>query len=309
MAEGAFMAMLAAAVGVVAIWFLPVKFLVDFVWGIPIIIITKRYDLRTGFLTLGATFFITALIAGPVMTVLLLTELAPLAVAYAILFKYKKSPGTILIIGVVVSIISDLLTVLGYFYLLDTLVVPTEQELRAHVEQFMALYTGMGMDANQARVMVETAIRLTLVLIPSTLAIVAAVRAFFTYMVATRVMRRLNYKTDSLPPFTGWQIPWYSVWVLISGLVMSLVGDYYKLATMAAIGKNIVFIVSPLFFIIGLSVVTYFFQKWMIPKWTKVLLVIIALINFSGSLVLFTLIGLFDPLVSFRNWWRKPTDE
>lgn len=307
--EGAFMALITAVIGALAIWFLPVKFLVDFIWGIPIIVITKRYDLRTGLLTLGATFFITALITGPVMTLILLMELAPLAAAYAILFKYKKSPGTTLIVGVVVSIISDLITILGYFYFLDMLIVPTEQELRAHVEQFVSLYTGLGMDMNQARAMVETAIRLTLVLIPSTLAIVAVIRAFFTYLVAARVLRRLNYKIDGLRPFSSWQIPWYSVWVLIAGLVMSLAGDHYKLGTVAAIGKNMVFISSPLFFIIGLSVGTYFFRKWQIPKWTKVLLVIIAFINFSGTLVLFTLIGLFDPLVSFRNRWRKPADE
>ncbi|WP_418791210.1 YybS family protein [Phosphitispora sp. TUW77] len=307
--EGSLMALITAVVGTLAIWFLPVKFLVDFIWGIPIIIITKKYNLRTGLLTLGATFFITALISGPVMTLLLLIELAPLAAAYAILFKYKKSPWTILVVGVVVAVISDLITVLGYFYFLDMLIVPTEKELGMLVEQFVSLYTGLGIDINQVRDKVEAAIRLAIMLIPSTMAIVAAIRAFITYIVAVRVLRRLNYKIEGLPSFSRWQIPWYSVWVLISGLVMSLAGDYYKLGTLAAIGKNMVCISAPLFFIIGVSVVTYFFQKLKGPKWVRVLFVILAIINFNGSLVLFTLVGLFDPLVSFRNWWREPMDE
>ena len=302
------MALITAVIGALAIWFLPVKFLVDFIWGIPIIIITKRYDLRSGLLTLGSTFFITAMIAGPVMALLLTIELAPLAVVYALLFKYEKSPGTTLIIGVIVAVLSDLLTILGYFYLLDMVIVPTEQDLRANIEQFVALYTSLGMDAQQARLMVETAIRLTLALIPSSLAIVAVIRAFFTYLVTARVLRRLNYKIDSLPPFSTWKIPWYSVWILILGLVLSLTGDQYNIRIMALIGKNMVFVSAPLFFIIGLSVITNFFRKWKLPVWIKVLIGIIAVLNFSGSIVLFTLIGVFDPLISFRNW-RKPKDE
>jgi uncharacterized protein YybS (DUF2232 family) len=235
-------------------------------------------------------------------------ELAPLALVYAVMFKREKSPGTILMSGVFVSLISDILTIAGYLYLAKISIIPSIQAVQSQAEQFISIYKSLGMDPEQAKSIVDATIKLTIVLIPSSLAVAAIGRAFLTYLVAVRVLRKLNYTVNPLPPFTEWKIPWYTVWIFIIGLVMSLAGDQYKLTTLANIGKNIIFTVMPLFFIMGVSVATSFFRTRKFPRWIKILLIITTFINLSGTIVLIVLIGLFDPLVSFRRLF-VPKDE
>ncbi|MHB9093518.1 MAG: YybS family protein [Eubacteriales bacterium] len=305
--EGAFLALIMALMGALAIYFMPVKFLIDYVWGIPLIVIVKRYNIRTGLLTLTTTLFITGMLTDPVMTLLLVVKLAPLALAYSLLFKREVSPGVALAGGVVVCLISDFLTILGYLYLAKISIIPTEQALQMQAQQFAMLYTKIGIDAVQAKQLAQSAVQLTLALVPSTLAVASVVRAFLTYILAVKVLRKLDYRVAPLPSFREWRIPWYSVWVLIIGLVMSLAGDQYKLTTLATIGKNLVFIVIPLFLLIGLAVIAHFMKVWEIPRWIKILLLVTAVINLTGSLVLVILVGVFDPLVTFRKW-KRPKD-
>lgn len=302
--EGAFLAVITAIMGALAIYFLPVKFLVDYVWAIPLIIIVKRYDLRAGLLTLVITFIITGILTEPVNTILLGIELAPLALVYAVLFKREFSPGVILVTGVVVALLSDLATILGYLYLAKIYIIPTEQALSMQAQQFAQLYTKLGMDATQAKQLAESAVRMTIALIPSSLAIASVFRAFLTYIVATKVLRRFKYKVGRLPSFSEWKLPWYFVWPLIIGLIMSLAGDQFNISTVAMIGKNLVFAVLPIYFLIGLAVFISFIKSWVIPSWIKALLVVMAVINWTGTLVLLILIGIFDPLISFRRWKR-----
>lgn len=306
--EGAFLALITAAMGALAIYFLPVKFLVDYIWGIPIILIIKRYDYRIGLLTLATTFLLTWMFTEPIMTLLLLVELAPLALAYGLLFKNDISPGTVLFAGSVVSILSTVLTVLGFLYLAGINVIPTKELLRLQAQQSVDIYKNLGLiSAADSRQMVEMTAKFMAALIPSALAIASLIRAFLTYIITVRVLRKLGYTTPSLPPFSEWRLPWYSIWLVIIAIGLSLIGDYFKLEVAATVGKNLIFIIVPLFLTIGLAVATSFFNSWKVPIWIKIFIGLVSLINFSGSLVIFTIIGLFDPVVSFRKW-KAPKD-
>lgn len=308
LAEGAFLALITAAMGALAIYFLPLKFLFDFVWGIPIIIIIKRYDFRLGLLTLVTAFLLTWLLTEPVMTLLLLVDLAPLALAYGFLFKKGVSPGTVLFTGSVVSVLSTMLKALGFLYIAGINIFPTEDLLRPQVQQSIDIYKNLGLiNAADSKQIVEMTVKLIVALVPSALAIESLIRAFFTYLITGRVLRKLGYKTSSLPSFSEWRLPWYSIWLVIVGVGSILIGDYFKLEVIATIGKNIVFIITPLFFTIGLAVATSFFNSWKAPAWIKIFIGFVSLLNFSGSLVIFTIIGLFDPVVSFRKW-KAPKD-
>lgn len=308
LAEGAFLALITAILGALAIYFLPAKFMVDFIWGIPLILIIKRYDLRMGILTLMTTFFITWILTEPTTTFLLMIELAPLALAFGLLFKYETSPGTSLLVGSLVSILATFLTVIGFFYIGGVSIFPAEEALRMQAEQTVSVYAKLGL-INEAQVkpFIDTSVKLMITIFPSVLAFGSIIRAFFTYVVAVRVLKKLNYKVRPLPPFRDWKLPWYSVWLVIIGLGLSILGDEYQISTVASIGKNMIFIIMPVFFLIGVAVAANFFHRWKMPSWAKILVFITGLINFSGTIVVFTLIGLFDPVISFRRR-RKPED-
>lgn len=306
--EGAFLAAITATIGILAIFLLPVKFLFDFAWGIPAILIIKRHNLQVGLLTLCVAGLLTLLFAGPLMSALLFVELAPLALAYGVLFKTGSSPGRAVLIGIVVSAISTVALIFLLLYLDPVSVFPDEATLREQSEIVAGMYSKLGlMNIEDTNYFAQVSVNAVRIFIPSFFVFSAVIRAVVTYVIAGRVIRRLGYGVNPLPPFSRWKLPWYFTWVLILGLGLTLAGDQYKLETAAFVGKITVFSVLPLFFAIGLAVVTHFFKTWKIPAWLKVFLGIAAFINLSGSLVLFTLIGIFDPLIPFRNR-KKPKE-
>ncbi len=306
LAEGISLAFVTAVMGALAIYFLPIKFLVDLIWGIPLIFIIKKYDLRVGILTLALTFFLTWLVIPPIETLLSFIILAPLALAYGLLFKAETSAGHVLLIGSAVSVLSTVAAVLLMLDLAPQSIMPSEQALRVQAEQSLSFYTNLGLiNPPEAKTFAETGVRLMRHLIPGVFAIGSLIRAFFTYILAVKVLQRLKYRAASLPPFSEWRLPWYSVWLLITGLGLTLLGDQFQLTNIAIIGKNVVFLVFPVFLTIGLAVATHFLMKWKLPTWIKVVLGVVTVVNLSGSLVLFTLIGVFDPLMAFRKW-KKP---
>ena len=308
LAEWALMALITAALGALAIINLPVKFLFDFAWGIPIIMVIKRHDMRVGVLTLFTAFFLTWLFTEPLLTGLLFLELAPLALVFGLLFKKEAPAGRTLLTGAAVSALSATALILVLFSISPAQIMPDEGILRRQAELVTALYMKMGlMNAGDARHFAEIGISMAPIFIPGSFIISAILRALITYLLTTRVMRRLTYRVDPLPPFSQWRLPWYSVWLFIGGLGLTLIGDHYRVYNLGLIGKITLFSVLPLFFTIGLAIFTYFFKSWKIPGWAKAVLALIAVYNWSGSILLFTMAGLFDPLYSLR--FRKKTGE
>lgn len=302
LAEGAFMALLTAFMGALAIYFLPVKFLFDFAWGIPLIIIIYRHNIRTGLLAMVTAYILTWLFTEPASAALLFLELGPLALAYGLLFKTRISPGQTVGAGMVVSALAAVVLILILLYIEPASVFPSEQVLRQQAERVASFYINTGLlDIEDAKLYANMSVALSRIFIPGFLILSGLIRGLITYILAARIMRRLSYRIAPLPLFIEWRLPWYSVWLLIVGLGMAVAGDQFSLKGIALAGKIAVFSTAPVFFVIGLAVVTYFFRTWKIPTWSKVLLGIIAVINLTGSIILFTLIGMFDPLVSFRR--------
>lgn len=306
--EGALLASITAVMGALAIYLLPFKFLFDFAWGVPAIVIIKRHNLQTGLLTLITAGFLIWMFSNPLMTGLLFVELAPLALTYGTLMKNGSSAGRNVLIGIVVSVFSTVALLLILLSIDPLSVFPDEQILRQQSEIVADMYSKIGlMDVQGTNYFASVSVSAIKILIPSFFVFSAVIRAFVTYLIAAGVIRKLGYRVDSLPPFSQWKLPWYFTWVLIIGLGLTLLGDQFRLQTAALVGKITVFSVLPLFLVIGLAVVTYFFKVWKIPVFLKVFIGFIAFINLTGSVVLFTLMGIFDPLIPFRN--RKKANE
>lgn len=308
LAEGALLAAITAVFGMMSLLFPLTSFFADFLWGIPIIIVFLRHDRRIGFMSLAVAGILTLMFTEPVMAGLLFLQLAPVAVTFGIMFKKRVSPGRILLTGVAVTVIAEAV-VFGLFLYMQPAAFTLVEEINRQSRELFEFYkkTGMlsfyakqGLDEAALKEIFESSVRLTKLLIPGFFVLVAAIKAALTYFVATRVIERLGFGNFRLPAFREWHLPWYASWVVISGLLLTLVGDHYRIPVLATVGKNIVFICAPIFFIIGLAVGVYFFRRWTMPGWLKTLFIIVAVINYIGTVLLLTVIGFFDPLVAFR---------
>lgn len=307
--EGALLAAITAVFGIMSLNMPLLSFFTDFLWGIPIIVVFIRHDWRIGLMALTVAGVLTLMLTEPVMAGLIFLQLAPVAVAFGLMFKKKLPAGRILLTGTVITVLSEVF-VLGLFLYSQRNLYHFSDEItrqaREAVEFYkktglLELYAKQGLDETAIRQLVESTVRLTKLLLPGTFIIAAAVKAALTYLISARVLERLGFGNFRLPAFSEWSLPWYASWVIMSGLLLTLGGDYFAVPVLAAIGKNIVFICFPIFFIIGLAVSVHFFRRWGPPGWVKILFVVIALINLTGTILLVTGIGIFDPLVSFRS--------
>ncbi len=103
------------------------------------------------------------------------------------------------------------------------------------------------------------------------------------------------------PPFTRQRMAWQLDWIIILGLIFWLSGDQWNMGLASQLGANVIFLMAPIAFYFGLSLTAYLIRHWRVRPW---LLVIIGLaaIFFPTQVVLFiTILGVFDPLIDYRN--------
>lgn len=307
--EGSLLAAITAVFGIISLNIPLLSFFTDFLWGIPIVVVFIRHDWRIGLMSLAVAGSLTLMFTEPVRAGLLLLQLGPVAVVYGLMFRRKLPAGRILLTGVVVTVIAEAV-VLGLFLYFQRNVYHFGDEINRQAQEaiefykkagLLEMYAKQGYDEAAVRQLIENTIKLTKLLLPGTFIIAAAIKAVLTYIVSARVLERLGFGRFRLPPFSEWSLPWYASWVVMVGILLTLGGDYFTIPVLAAIGKNIVFICFPIFFIIGLAVCVHFFRRGALPGWVKVLLAVIALINLSGAIIFVTIIGIFDPLISFRK--------
>lgn len=311
--QGALLAALTALLGIMSLGFPPLRFITDFLWGIPIIIVITKHNLRLGIMVLGVSLLLLLFVFNPISVLLFAVRMAPLALVYGFLIKKRVLPGKSLVIGTLVAAIAEVVTILGFLYLAGINIIPPQEELKQVIDQAIKFYEEVGLFELYAKqgLSVETikdtfyqVAYLYALLIPAAFVLSSIIRAFLTWIVAQRVLNRMGFSVGALPKFSEWSLPWYWIWLLTIGLLATIVGDHYGLETLAIAGKNMVAITCFIYLVIGLAIAVSFIKNWKVPGWFKVLIVIIIIINLSGTIILFTLLGIFDSFVVFRRFQK-----
>lgn len=282
---------------------------------IPLTILVYRQNLRAGVLSLlAATLILFILLKNPLMLLSVMIQFGPLGLLYGLLFKNHVSVSKSIISGSLGA--SALIMLALYLSFGVTGVSPfatASREINAAVNETIGFYKdadlGASLDQEELRTFIENAARTIILLLPGGLVLGAIISSVITYFLSRLVMQKLGCPVPELRPFNSLRFPWYSIWGLIISLILSLSGDQFGLSLMSVIGKNLLFIFAFVFFFLGLSVVTYYFQKSSLPKLLKLVLIFIIVfylpVAFFAALMII-LIGIFDP---FINWRRFPVEK
>ncbi|PKL42588.1 MAG: hypothetical protein CVV41_13650 [Candidatus Riflebacteria bacterium HGW-Riflebacteria-1] len=142
----------------------------------------------------------------------------------------------------------------------------------------------------------------TLLLIPATFLFVwHLITLAVFYGAAQRFATQLGFAVVPLPPFSQWRMDWSLIWLFISGwLLYHVVGTAESIAvsTLAlSVGANCLAISSIIYFIGGLSLLFFMFDKYKIGSIARVGLSCLALV-FTQAVVWF---GIIDVWVDFRT--------
>lgn len=101
--------------------------------------------------------------------------------------------------------------------------------------------------------------------------------------------------------FSLWQFPWYTVWVMIGGIIAYLAGDYFGWSNIKITGMNIMLVMGLISLVLGCSV-TIFILKYANSSRLYIWLFVVLGIFLPFILLIgIGIIGLFDLVLNFRR--------
>jgi hypothetical protein len=106
-------------------------------------------------------------------------------------------------------------------------------------------------------------------------------------------------------PFETRQMPWQLDWIMIMGLILWLAGKQWNYDSLYAAGANVLFLMLPIGFYFGLSLLLYIYHRWGSRVWLMGAIIIFTIVLPFHCLLFITVLGIFDPLIDYRSYDKK----
>ncbi len=173
----------------------------------------------------------------------------------------------------------------------------------------MAINQEMGRDAQTLEMMeamTRQMVELALVITPAALLLYFLGITTIVYRLSGGVLERYGFKFRKIPPFAEWKAPFFLVWVFVGGLAGVLVGG----GIVRSLAANLLFAMSVVYFVQGLSILTWQFRKRGYSLLVRTVFYLTAvLLVFPFFMVAATATGLFDAWFDFRRFERDKESE
>ncbi|SHF49126.1 Uncharacterized conserved protein YybS, DUF2232 family [Desulfofundulus australicus DSM 11792] len=304
--EGAIFASLTAVIAHLGLLVPPLFPLISVVIPLPLAVLVKKRDLVTGALALVVAAVLLLVFYGrPVTVMMLVIQLGPLGLLLGLLFKNRVRAGLAVAMATGIAVILNVITLLSGFWFLGINPLAAGSGIYGDIEQLLAFYQHQGLIEpgmeDEIRHLLQEMVQLMILLFPANLVLWSLVSTTITYYLGQVVLQRLGYGVETLPPFRQWQIPWYFVWIVITGLLLFLTGDALNKQSVAAAGKNLVYLGAFLYLVAGLSVLGFYFDRFQLSRAVRLILMVVLILYWPFTVVALTILGLVDSLLNIRQ--------
>lgn len=276
------------------------------VFPLPLILLVLRLDTRYAGLSLaviGTSLFI--LLPGQTPALLMLLPAGLLGVLYGLLFKNQVSSGISIFAGLAGATVLTLLSALLMDVVTGIKLFALDQDSRLFVEQWLEANSSVNVFSDLPPEMQgnlnQNVTSLFELFIPGQYIVASASGAVLSYFAARIMLRRMQYALPPVPAFSRVSVPWYVIWGLISGLGLTLAGDYLSIPLVGKIGKNILFVLFYFHLVLGASVAAFFFHSIKLARPFKLALLALVLVYLPFSVSVFLMLGVIDPLINMRQ--------
>lgn len=267
---------------------------------LPIIVCVYLLDVRKGFLC----FFIMAsgiyLIFQNHFFAILSIQLGLLGLVTGIILKNKFS---FIKTGVLSTVILSLISLLAIFVISlhdRSFINRIYMNLEIHMDKSLKIYEETGISKEKVELVKEsfsTAINIIKTSFPAIIFIVnfliVSINLFFSKKI-------LGLKALKLSPFKTWRLRDECIWVFIISALMTFLFKYAKFQSGYIIGLNLLIIISTVYLVGGLAIANFFFDKWKVFPFVKVLIYVLVFTS-PIFLILIIILGLIDFWFDFRN--------
>ena len=275
---------------------------------VPLIFMYVQLGRRPGVVLLALVFGVMFTLMGPKQAVLFFTEYAVLAGVMAETIRFRLPFDKCILFSALLS--ASLSIILLFFIFTDRESSLTEffqQQIDGHFKQSMEALKEMGDKPENLKAMQEFADKTSDALAqsyPSFIIIGTFITAVINYYAARFLWGRI-YGSDLFHParFSGWSVPDQTVWVFIGSGALLFSAD----GILGAVGMNLFFLVSVVYFFQGLSILIYFLESRNVPVFFWILIFFV--IAFQPLLVGAAIgLGVFDIWMDMRKI-RKTQDQ
>lgn len=269
---------------------------------LPLVYLIVKRDLNQGLVALViASLFILLAVGKLTLVLLLVLHFGPPAVIIGLLIKNRVSVEQSVYMLFFWALLAAAIN-LTYLYLSGSAGFDNAAgEINSVVEQMSEQYLGGGIDEGERQQLVQVAEqmnRLARLFLPGSVIVWTYTALLGSFFIARRLLAGLGFAVPGGAPFSHWRLPWYSIWLVIAGLALTLAGEEFSLTLLGMVGKNILFVSAFIFFIMGISVAVYLFQVWKMARIVKILIVVIIFLYLP---FLILALGVVDPVANLRR--------
>ncbi len=172
--------------------------------------------------------------------------------------------------------------------------------LQIHIDKSLKIYEETGISREKIELIKEsfsTALNIIKTSFPAIIFIInfliVSINLFFSKKI-------LGLEALKLSPFKTWKLRDEFIWIFISCAIMTFLFKYAKFQSGYTIGLNLLIIISTVYLVGGLAITSFFFDKWKVFPFVKVLIYTLAFMQ-PIFLILIIILGLIDFWFDFRK--------
>jgi uncharacterized protein YybS (DUF2232 family) len=279
-------------------WFGPIGAFTNMLTALPICYLVMRFGLSTGVLTvLLSVATLTVLTDPAVLTSYLGLFVVPSLLLPNLLRRGKAWDQALLVSGVATLLVAG--TLLTSYVLLSghEMGLLMDRYLQAEVDTAMQTYSEAGLSESQVGELEDVASQVA-GFIRKTFVGLYAAGVLVIHLVTLFFLQRFNKGQYQIvgSAFVQWRLPALLIWLLIVAGFSLLA----PLPELALVGRNLLAVLLPLYFVQGLAIVCCFLQQKEWPPALKGLIYILVFLLNPLPLVV-TGVGIFDLWIDFRR--------
>lgn len=281
----------------ISIIYIPILSVSIMLIPVPFMVLAYRHGNRYSILSFVTFSLLIGILVELIYAGFLLLIFGPMILAMGHYIKKQKEPYAVIGIGTIVSVFSVLIifqiaSYIGNVNIFDEITLAMEGVVNKQID----ILKTMNIDALNA----DEVLDYLLMIIPGVFVIQSMIIAFGNYYITANVLKRFNVNNIELPQFSNFRLPRNIVLGFVIVFILSYLTRYIKGIYHANLLTNVTLLFVFMFFIQGMSVISYLIKKTKIPRAVRIFLLVLILF-ISPLLTVISFVGLIDAIVNIRN--------
>lgn len=281
----------------ISIIYIPILSVSIMLIPVPFMVLAYRHGNRYSILSFVTFSLLIGILVELIYAGFLLLIFGPMILAMGHYIKKQKEPYAVIGIGTIVSVFSVLIifqvaSYIGNVNIFDEITLAMEGVVNKQIDMLKT----MNIDTFNA----NEVLNYLLMIVPGVFVIQSMIIAFGNYYITANVLKRFNVNNIELPQFSNFRLPRNIVLGFVIVFILSYLTRYIKGIYHVNLLTNVTLLFVFMFFIQGMSVISYLIKKTKIPGAVRISLLV--LILFIGPLLtVISFVGLIDAIVNIRN--------